>query len=75
MSDPETTSRLQAAASEAAAAFDCELQVAQNDDEWIASIEPSVDTDRHGTFSIVGSGPTEAMALSDLIKQARKHGL
>jgi hypothetical protein len=75
VSDAETASRVQQAASTVASDVDCELAVARHSDGTrIASIEPSVDSDRHGTFAIVGSGPTETMALSDLLKQAKAHG-
>ena len=44
-----------------------------DEETWVASIEPPVDSPHRGEFSIVAEGVTEADALANLITASRAH--
>ena len=46
---------------------------ALDEETWVASIEPPVDSPHRGEFSIVAEGVTEADALANLITASRAH--
>ena len=51
------------------------VQKFQHDNgHWTVSIEP-VGDNAQGTWAVVGEGPTEALALNDLIANAKKQGI
>ncbi|HEY1690086.1 MAG TPA: hypothetical protein VGF95_14620 [Solirubrobacteraceae bacterium] len=68
--------RVSAAAEQLAESLGCTVQTTKTKEGWVASMEPPVDSEKHGEFSTVGEGATEAQALSRLIETAKKtHGV
>ena len=74
MSDAETLLRLDAAVESIAQNAGAGVQKAELENGlWVISIEPI--GDEQGTWAVTGSGPTEAVALSRLIANAKAEGL
>lgn len=74
MSDDDALSRLETATEEIADRAGGHVDAVQlPDGEWVVAIEPS--GERHGEWAVRSGGPTKAKALSNLVKEAKAHGL
>jgi hypothetical protein len=72
MPDFETLQRLENAADDAATQLGGAVRAIElSPRSWLATIEPISDS---GSVLVRGEGASRAMALSDLIRNARKHG-
>jgi hypothetical protein len=72
MHDLEALRRLEDAAADVATQFGGAVRAIElSPGAWLAAVEPISDS---GSVLVRGEGPTRAMALSDLIRNAKKHG-